>query len=85
VIGSQPVPSWTLPSYPANVRSAFVCFIAGVLLSIGAKLRSGLISCVGDFQGRCHSLAATQAAWIKGSAWIDSGSSGGLLSHTSSG
>ena len=39
----------------------------------------------GDFQGRCHSLAATQAACIKDSAWIGSGSSGGLLIHTSSG
>lgn len=39
----------------------------------------------GDFQGRCHSLAATQAATIKGSARIGSGSSGGLLIHTSSG
>ena len=39
----------------------------------------------GDFQGRCHSLAATQAAWIKGSARIGSGSSVGLLIHTSSG
>ena len=39
----------------------------------------------GDFQGRCHSLAATQAAWTKASARIGSGSSGGLLIHTSSG
>jgi hypothetical protein len=39
----------------------------------------------GDFQGRCHSLAATQAALIKGSARIGSGSSVGLLIHTSSG
>jgi predicted alpha/beta-hydrolase family hydrolase len=39
----------------------------------------------GDFQGRCHSLAATQAAWIKGSARIGSGSSGGLLIQTFSG
>jgi len=39
----------------------------------------------GDFQGRCHSLAATQAAWIKGSARIGSGSSGGLLIHTFTG
>jgi hypothetical protein len=29
-----------------------------------------------------HSLAATQPAWIKGSARIGSGSSGGLLVHT---
>ena len=42
-------------------------------------------SCIGDFQGRCHSLAATQAAWTKASARIGSGSSGGLLIHTSSG
>ncbi len=39
----------------------------------------------GDFQGRCHSLAAIQAASIKGSPRIGSGSSGGLLIHTSSG
>ena len=39
----------------------------------------------GDFQGRCHSLAATQATRIDGSARIGSGSSGGLLIHTSSG
>jgi hypothetical protein len=25
----------------------------------------------GDFQERCHSLAAFQAAWINGSAWLD--------------
>ena len=39
----------------------------------------------GDFQGRCHSLAAIQAASIKCSARIGSVSSGGLLIHTSSG
>jgi len=39
----------------------------------------------GDFQGRCHSSAAPQAAWIDGSARIGSGSSGGLLIHTSAG
>jgi transposase len=39
----------------------------------------------GDFQGRCHSLAATQATRINCSARIGSGSSNGLLIHTSSG
>jgi hypothetical protein len=39
----------------------------------------------GDFQERCHSLAATQAAWINGSSRIGSGSSVGLLIHTSAG
>ena len=39
----------------------------------------------GDFQERCHSLAATQATWINGSAIIGSGSSVGLLIHTSPG
>jgi hypothetical protein len=39
----------------------------------------------GDFQERCHSLAATQAAWINGSAMTGSGSSVCLLIHTSSG
>lgn len=39
----------------------------------------------GDFQGRCHSLAATQATLINGSASIGSGTSVGLLIHTSSG
>jgi hypothetical protein len=45
----------------------------------------GLRAIYGDFQERCHSLAATQAAWINGSAMIGSGSSVGLLIHTSSG
>ena len=40
---------------------------------------------LGDFQERCHSLAATQAAWINGSSRIGSGSSVGLLIHTSAG
>jgi hypothetical protein len=39
----------------------------------------------GDFQESCHSLAAIQAAWIKGSARSGSGSSVGLLIHTSAG
>ena len=39
----------------------------------------------GDFQERCHSWAATQAAWIKFSSRIGLGSSIGLLIHTSSG
>jgi len=38
-----------------------------------------------DLQERCHPLAATQAAWTKGSARIGSGSSGDLLILTSSG
>ncbi|WP_197148742.1 transposase [Synechococcus sp. CBW1108] len=40
---------------------------------------------VGDFQESCHSLAAIQAAWIKGSARSGSCSSGGLFIHTSAG
>jgi hypothetical protein len=51
----------------------------GYLRSQGLQARGG------DFQGRCHSLAATQATRIDGSARIGSGSSGGLLIHTSSG
>ena len=39
----------------------------------------------GDFQESCHSLAAIQAAWIKGSAISGSGSSVGLFIHTSAG
>jgi glycosyltransferase involved in cell wall biosynthesis len=39
----------------------------------------------GDFQGSCHSWAAIQAAWIKGSARFGLGSSVGLLIHTSTG
>jgi len=39
----------------------------------------------GDFQESCHSLAAIQAAWIKGSARSGSGSSVGLFIHTSAG
>ena len=39
----------------------------------------------GDFQGSCHSWAAIQAAWIKGSARVALGSSVGLLIHTSAG
>ena len=39
----------------------------------------------GDFQERCHSLAAIQAALIKGSARSGSGSSAGLFIHTSAG
>ena len=39
----------------------------------------------GDFQGRCYSLAATQADQIKDRARIDSGSCSGLLINTSSG
>jgi hypothetical protein len=39
----------------------------------------------GDFQERCHSLAAFQAAWISGSAWLDWSPSGGLLIHTTTG
>jgi hypothetical protein len=39
----------------------------------------------GDFQKSCHSLAAIQAAWIKGSARTGSGSSVGLFIHTSAG
>jgi hypothetical protein len=39
----------------------------------------------GVFQESCHSLAAIQAAWIKGSARSGSGSSVGLLIHTSAG
>ena len=38
---------------------------------------------LGDFQESCHSLAAIQAAWIKGSARSGSGSSVGLFIHTS--
>ena len=44
-----------------------------------------LISGFGDFQESCHSLAAIQAAWIKGSARSGSGSSVGLFIHTSAG
>ena len=40
---------------------------------------------LGDFQESCHSLAATQAALIKGSARSGSGSSVGLFIHTSAG
>ena len=40
---------------------------------------------VGDFQESCHPLAAIQAAFVDGSARVGSGSSGGLLIHTSSG
>ena len=39
----------------------------------------------GDFQESCHSLAAIQAALIKGSARSESGSSVGLFIHTSAG
>ena len=39
----------------------------------------------GDFQESCHSLAATQAAWIKGSSRFGLVSSIGLLIHTSAG
>jgi len=39
----------------------------------------------GDFQESCHSLAAIQAALIKGSARTGSGSSVGLFIHTSAG
>jgi hypothetical protein len=46
----------------------------------GAQSRPG-----GDFQESCHSLAAIQAAWIKGSARTGSGSSVGLFIHTSAG
>ena len=43
------------------------------------------VASIGDFQESCHSLAAIQAAWIKGSARTGSGSSGGLFIHTSAG
>ena len=39
----------------------------------------------GDFQERCHSWAATQAARINVNSRASSFSSGGLLIHTSSG
>jgi hypothetical protein len=39
----------------------------------------------GDFQESCQSLAAIQAAFIKGSARTGSGSSVGLFIHTSAG
>ena len=39
----------------------------------------------GDFQESCHSLAAIQAALIKGSSRTGSGSSVGLFIHTSAG
>jgi hypothetical protein len=39
----------------------------------------------GDFQERCHSLAAFQAACINGSAGLDWRPSGGLLIHTTTG
>ncbi len=39
----------------------------------------------GDFQERCHSLAAFEAAWINCSAWLEWWPSGGLLIHTTSG
>ncbi len=44
-----------------------------------------LVTVLGDFQERCHSSAATQAALIKGSSRIGLVSSIGLLIHTSSG
>jgi hypothetical protein len=39
----------------------------------------------GDFQERCHSWAALQAAFVNGTAGVGIGSSGGLLIHTTSG
>ncbi|MCT4364794.1 hypothetical protein FB106_12036 [Synechococcus sp. Ace-Pa] len=51
-----------------------------VVMALGDELSSG-----GDFQESCHPLAAIQAAFVDGSARVGSGSSGGLLIHTSSG
>ena len=48
-------------------------------------LISNRLEARGVFQESCHSLAAIQAAWIKGSARSGSGSSVGLLIHTSAG
>jgi hypothetical protein len=74
----------------AEVRQAHVASMRTYAQRLAAKgIQLVLVvdnpSLAGDFQGRCHSLAATQATRINGSARIGSGSSGGLLIHTSSG
>ena len=58
-------------------EAAAVAVAGGLFLEIRLRL--------GDFQESCHSLAAIQAAWIKGSAMSGSGSSVGLFIHTSAG
>ena len=60
-----------------KIANGSTCALAGVAL--GSPPRSG------DFQERCHSLAAFQAALINLSAWLDWSPSGGLLIHTTTG
>jgi len=55
------------------------------ILSLSYPYKLLVIYCCGDFQESCHPLAAIQAAFVDGSARVGSGSSGGLLIHTSSG
>jgi hypothetical protein len=59
--------------------------LAGKGSAVKERCHIAWSSQAGDFQERCHSLAATQATWINGSAIIGSGSSVGLLIHTSPG
>ncbi len=54
-------------------------------VGLGHQLDAVPTEALGDFQESCHSLAAIQAAWIKGSARSGSGSSVGLFIHTSAG
>ena len=57
--------------------------LTNIKLAFGLPVSFGLPG--GDFQESCHSLAAIQAAWIKGIARSGSGSSVGLFIHTSAG
>jgi uncharacterized membrane protein len=81
---------------PALVGRSLLTLAAGfaITVSLSALVGAGVgmpvlgaevAARTGDFQESCHSLAAIQAALIKGSARTGSGSSVGLLIHTSAG
>ena len=68
-----------------KVVDAVVSLVMTSLLAPALKAANVSAISAGDFQESCHSLAAIQAAWIKGSARSGSGSSVGLFIHTSAG